>query len=344
MLVNVGTKRCNTMGFFLAVELLAILGLATAEQIDVTIPCETSEDCVKFSVLLKDPFCRNGHCECKYGTEYRNCSNAGILRPNSRNAGSPIFHSCKLDKECTFNNSMCNTSISQCDCQKDYVMSTTRKTCLKRVNAIESPCVEDRQCTDFLANTTCQNGRCDCIPGYHYAGNACYETIALGERCSRPEECSKVQGAVCIEEKMICDCFEETVIDSTGKRCLPVAREFLNKCVEDKQCSQSFGDAAACIDGTCRCLDRHHFELEMNRCYLDTGLDEQCGNAYDCYQADDENRTRKAVTCTANVCVCAEDFHREDDACVVNEGTRFLGSLLTLLLATFLFVGPFEEI
>nr|XP_031845729.1 fibrillin-1-like [Nomia melanderi] len=312
---------------FLLAAVLSIFRTAAAQLNDPPIPCKSTQDCVSVSAALKDASCQNGFCACSNGAVVRNCSSIALIRTSNRNAGSPGFHSCKVPQDCIFNNSFCNTTVSRCECQRDYVWSDNKKLCLKKAEAMEYPCVDDKQCLAFLPNTTCKNERCSCIDGSHFAVNACYKTIALGDPCTRSEECANVAGAICTDRE-VCDCSAGTVINSAGSTCLPVAKEFLAECEEDNQCIETFSQNAACVDQVCRCRDRYHFEPEMNRCFVNTELDGTCGNSYECYQASEANRTSKGVQCVKNVCVCAKDFYREDDACIANEGSRRLGSLL----------------
>ncbi|XP_076681512.1 uncharacterized protein LOC143375848 [Andrena cerasifolii] len=306
---------------------------AIAENINPPIPCTNSTDCVQYSSALKDPSCTKGFCACKYGSEIKNCSSAEVAL-QTRNAELPAVNSCKHDQDC-IRNAVCNTTISQCECQKEYILSANMKSCLKKAESIDSPCVEDNQCVAFLRNTTCQSGKCGCIPGYHFAANACYKTVDFGEACTRPEECALVEGATCAERN-ICDCPAETVANANKTRCLPAAREILENCVDDAQCSKTFSHAS-CIDQTCRCSNQYHYEPEQKECFLDIGLDQNCGNTYDCYQLGNESVTAKAVQCLKNVCVCADGFVREADKCVVNGGAHhLLETLLPFLVAVVL--------
>lgn len=65
----------------------------------------------------------------------------------------------------------------------------------------------------------------------------------------------------------MCDCTKETVINEDRQKCLPVARDILDICVEDIQCTKTFSDAL-CIDGLCRCQNQYHFESEIRQCYF----------------------------------------------------------------------------
>ena len=91
----------------------------------------------------------------------------------------------------------------------------------------------------------------------------------MREFCTKNEECAHVSGAVCTSSG-VCDCPQETVISEDRKRCLKVARDILDECVENVQCAQTF-EKAVCVNQTCRCEDRYHFEPEMKRCFNNRG-------------------------------------------------------------------------
>lgn len=316
--------------FVLLVAAIFIGFTVAAQTIDVAIPCNDSKHCVDVSTTFKDATCKNGFCLCGTGAEARNCSMSEIQRPTSRNTVVTIPHTCKVAQDCKFNNSICNTTISQCECQKEYVFSADRKSCLKKAENIESDCEEDKQCTVFLANTTCTNGKCSCMEGYHYTANACYKTIALNNTCTRSEECAMVDDAICTDRE-VCDCMAGLVINVAGDACLPVAKEFLDSCVEDQQCSITFQENAVCVNKACQCRDRYHFDQGLNRCFVDKGLDEDCAITQECYHASKVNGTSEGMQCLTNVCACAEDYHRDGDACIVNEGASWVGPSMVML-------------
>ncbi|XP_076761444.1 uncharacterized protein LOC143429653 [Xylocopa sonorina] len=308
-------KRCL---FPLLAYTFLLLGRAITEQFDPSIPCQTNNDCVGLSNSLKDTSCRNGYCACKHADQIKNCSIIDLVPHDSnRSTETPVPRICKVNQDCKYKNSICNTTISQCDCQRDYILSSNRKVCLKKAESLDFPCAEDTQCLAFLSNTTCRNGQCNCVSGYHYARNACYKTIVFGKPCNQTEECAHVNGAVCTDSR-VCNCPEATEISYDRDRCLSVAQAILDSCAEDVQCSETFANAL-CIDGRCNCRANYHFEPEIGQCFIDRGLGENCGNTYECYQRENGNDTKKALRCVGNVCVCAETYQREQDRCV-NEG------------------------
>ncbi|KOX70115.1 hypothetical protein WN51_04855 [Melipona quadrifasciata] len=185
------------------------------------------------------------------------------------------------------------------------------------------PCVDVKTCIEVLNSSRglfCQNGYCLCENDGQIrncsSNNITHITrnTDIGGSCTRHEECFHVHGAVCTNND-VCDCPGETVISENRKRCLKVARDILDECVENVQCAQTF-EKAVCVNQTCQCEDRYHFEPEMKRCFNNRGLDETCGNSFDCYQDENENVTSKALKCEENVCVCAENYERKYNKCV----------------------------
>ncbi|CAK9812100.1 hypothetical protein ANTPLA_LOCUS7289 [Anthophora plagiata] len=321
--------------------ILAICDRVIPEQFDPPIPCKSNEDCVGSSQTTKVTSCRDGFCVCKSGTETKNCSRTDIMHYSNKSIAGLISRGCKQNHDCLFNNSFCNTTVSQCDCKKDYILSTTKKVCLKKAEALDFPCVEDKQCFAFLSNTTCQNGQCRCRFQHHYVENACFRTIDMGKSCSRLEECAHVIGAVCTD-RGVCDCAAETVINEDKTRCLPVVREILENCTENVQCTETFLHSL-CIDRSCQCEDRYHFEPKINQCFMNNRLGENCGNTYECHQIEDGNVTQKALRCEWNKCICAENYEIENDRCVMNEGSRFFAPLSPILLAVVVHVAFFGQ-
>lgn len=336
----------NRLLCLLVLVAVAISHRAIAEQIDPPIPCATSEVCIKYSSTFKNPTCKNGYCLCENGAEMKNCSSQSVPQASNRNAVLSeqfiVRTSCKVDQNCVLENSFCNSTISQCECHKTYVLSTDKKKCLNKADSIDSPCVEDKQCLSFLQNTTCRNKKCSCIDGYHYLGNACYKAIEPGQTCTELKQCAHVDGAICTEDK-VCKCGAETVISTNKKSCLKVASEMLTSCIEDHQCNITFPNSM-CINFKCQCIPKFHYERNINQCVIDKGLDENCGTSYECYKPGDENTTTRAMQCISNTCVCTEGFQREEDVCISSESTRLLGTLLPFFLAAFIRTAFFRQI
>ncbi|XP_060828663.1 prion-like-(Q/N-rich) domain-bearing protein 25 [Bombus pascuorum] len=320
--------------YLFALLIAVIIHSAVTEDIDPPIPCVSVQTCVDNLNITKGVTCTNGYCVCENDGQMKNCSSSNIQ--HNKTTGFTIFQTCKIDQNCGVNNTICNTTKSQCECRKGYVLSSSKRECLKKADALDFPCTDNIQCLAYLPNTTCQNNQCICIPGYHFVTNACYKTIDVGKSCNRSEECAHVNGVICTDRN-ICDCAEATVINKDKKKCLRVAEDILEECEEDVQCIESFPNAS-CVNRTCQCQSGYHFENTEKQCYNNKKLGETCGNTYDCYQEENGNVTEKAVICEKNVCVCAENYERKDDRCV-SGGSHLLPVLPTFLVTIICFIS-----
>ncbi|XP_076249715.1 uncharacterized protein LOC143189012 isoform X2 [Calliopsis andreniformis] len=267
-------------------------------------------------------------CHCTIAEEF------DLPFPCQKNEQCATYNSALKNATCKNGYCVCENGSESKHCSSLNIPQHSSRNA--EANAIDVPCVEEKQCSALLQNTTCRNGHCSCIDGYHHVGNTCYKTIELGKSCRNMEECTHIEGAICTNYG-VCGCGPETMISNNKKTCLPIVAEILQSCVEDVQCSTTFTNAV-CIDQICQCQPKFHFERQMNRCFEDKGLDEHCGSSFECYQIGDGNATAKAMQCTENICVCTDGFDRENDKCVNSEGVRFLGTLSAVLLSLFLYV------
>lgn len=300
-----------------------------AEEMDPSMPCSNDEVCTNYtSNALNRSSCQNGYCMCEYDGQVKRCSGISVMRENNKASGTtPYYQICKLDQDCKGEHWVCNTTTLRCQCHRDYVPSSIdNKKCLEKAAEVDFPCTEDTQCS-ILGNTTCRDGQCSCIVGYHSVKNACYKTIDIGKSCARNEECAHAVGAKCADG--VCACPEATTISEDRTKCLPVAREMDEDCAEDAQCFETL-ENSVCSNGSCRCRDGYHYELEFRRCFSDRKLGENCGNTHDCYQPEVEDSRRKPLECVDNVCACKEGYRVEQDKCV-NAGSRFLAPVLAVI-------------
>ncbi|KAG7190125.1 hypothetical protein KM043_006259 [Ampulex compressa] len=314
--------------------LLAIVALTRqvfTDTIDPAIPCKTTEDCLALQKMPQNANCKNGFCACSNSGKVVNCSSVEILWSDNKGRGPLVFRTCKHDQECHLQYGFCNTTISQCECQKDYVPSSNKQRCLPKARSIDFPCTDEKQCLAFLPNTTCHNGQCSCAAGYHYVNDTCWNTVDFGERCTMSEECSHIEDAICTKEK-ICGCGPKAVINMNGRRCLRVARAMNEHCTENVQCSTAFFDSR-CIEKTCQCREKYHFEANVERCYRNKALDNECESSYECYQEGNqtEGRSAKPLQCIDKTCVCADNHYRKENTCI-SAGTPFVAPSRTILL------------
>ncbi|XP_011645480.1 integrin beta-3 isoform X1 [Pogonomyrmex barbatus] len=303
-----------------------------SDKIDIPIPCANTSDCSSMSELPRDAFCKDGYCMCP--TEdigvRRPCSGLDTFTHQNRIPGPLVYRTCKHDQECNFQGAICNYTINQCVCSKSYVPASNKQRCVEKVNSINASCEDINQCLTFLQNTVCENGKCVCAPDYHYINNKCWKIIGYGESCKKNEECSRdIDGIICTENQT-CECAAETVLNTEGTKCLPVARKMKDECIETVQCTTTF-EHSTCLDKICQCEPDFHYEHELMKCFPNKAINEACANNYECYQAEDyeNDSSNKSVVCDLNRCTCASDYVLQDNKCV--SGGSFLVASLSII-------------
>lgn len=131
---------------------------------DALIPCGNTSDCRSMPTLSGDAYCQNGYCMCPrvdIGVQACSSINASmhknkvsgdaignikqferirICLPNFLNKttmsiipflGPLVYRTCKHDQDCNFLGGICNSTIHQCVCLKNYVPSSNRQRCIK---------------------------------------------------------------------------------------------------------------------------------------------------------------------------------------------------------------------
>ncbi|XP_066595568.1 prion-like-(Q/N-rich) domain-bearing protein 25 isoform X2 [Prorops nasuta] len=248
---------------------------------------------------------------------------------------------CSHKIDCNTENAHCNLTTKQCFCDKGYVPADNRQKCLKIIDALTSECTDERQCLAFLANTTCADRVCKCIDGYHLVNNKCWKSLGFGQPCSHHEECEIVDGGECVKSdnnNRLCGCKADTIINMNSKHCLSKAKNYLDDCMEDRQCYEMY-DNTTCIDKQCRCNDDSlHFEVDLGRCILSRGLEEICTTDYDCYQKEDTNGQR-GLQCRGNVCWCSENYNLNGDICILAVESSGSNKRPLMILLTFITIS-----
>ncbi|XP_071574244.1 uncharacterized protein [Temnothorax nylanderi] len=310
---------------------LAIV-LTNGDKIDTLIPCRNTSDCRSMSTLPSDAFCKDGLCMCpKVDTGVQACSSINASMHENKISGPLLYRTCIHAQDCNFLGGICNTTIRQCVCLKDYVPSSNKQHCVKKINAIEASCTDRNQCLAFVANTTCEDSKCVCISGYHYVDNVCWKVAEYNEPCTKNQECSHVEGAICTDN-MTCGCAAETVLNMDGKKCLAAAKKIRDECTESIQCTATF-EFSTCVDNMCQCEQNFHYEHELTRCFSNKAIGDECANNYECYQAEDyeNDPSIKSVTCNSNTCTCADNYILSENKCV-SAGSSFVASLSIIIL------------
>lgn len=309
-----------------------------AQQIDPPVPCRTDQDCSMLAENQKEPTCKGGFCACTIDQKIVNCSSPQTAPHREKLISSVLIPQCKHEVDCnSLGNSFCNTVLGQCQCYANYVFSKDRTRCLPVARSISFPCVEDRQCLEFLANTTCQDQQCICVTGYHAINNDCWKMAPFGGPCTKSEECYHINGAVCTDKK-ICGCKEGTVIDEMRINCVIIATKIGDECTTNGDCSRSVKNAT-CIDGKCQCKMGNHFAEEINGCVVDRDIDEPCRHNYDCYHIVNDTNTN-VLQCFNSMCDCKDNYHRNGNDCT-SAGARTIGSTLVILWSFFITVYHF---
>ncbi|KYN05266.1 hypothetical protein ALC62_03789 [Cyphomyrmex costatus] len=262
---------------------------------------------------------------------------------NGDKIGSLLYRRCKHEQDCLFEGGICNYTISQCTCLKNYLPSSNLKSCVQKIESLEVACTDKNQCLTLLANTTCDNRKCVCVPGYYFADKACWKMAGYAEACTKNQECSHIEGSICTDN-MICGCAADTVLNTNGTKCLTAAKMLQDECIESVQCTFEF---STCVDKKCQCKEDFHYEREMTRCFLNKAIGDKCANNYECYQIEDYKNDPpiKSMTCDSNdsnTCMCADNYVLSTEGKCVSENAgsslsrTIMVSLSILVCATVL--------
>uniref|UniRef100_A0A0A9W1V9 Tenascin-X n=2 Tax=Lygus hesperus TaxID=30085 RepID=A0A0A9W1V9_LYGHE len=116
---------------------------------------------------------------------------------------------CKTDEDCQVDGAVCTNG--QCACPPEYVANSIYTSCLPVAHGYGASCSDNLQCSaSLMSGGFCNQGHCDCEPGYHYFLGNCWKTSGLFEKCYTDENCfvdQDFESSVCSEKK-ICVCKE----------------------------------------------------------------------------------------------------------------------------------------
>ncbi|XP_021932937.1 prion-like-(Q/N-rich) domain-bearing protein 25 isoform X2 [Zootermopsis nevadensis] len=138
-------------------------------------------------------------------------------------------------------------------------------------NCIDNVCVCTGGSRFVESNKTCEcqlgqvAGRTECLP-------------VPSEYCDSDGECEHIGKAFCRQN--LCSCDEGHVASPDKQACLPILKGLHDPCVQDIQCSESFGPGRRCHT---RCVCRDDFHEVNNECVENKGLGEQCSSHSDCH-------------------------------------------------------------
>ncbi|XP_012287721.1 multiple epidermal growth factor-like domains protein 6 [Orussus abietinus] len=315
---------------------LLVLGTVVGEYHEITVPCQTTEQCISFPKMPPDAICDDFVCKCfDENREMRkDCPGMGpAIAMQGRASGSLVGRTCTRNDDCNLANGFCDSILKVCTCRTGFVKSGDSRRCLKGVKSLGSSCQDDEQCKVIIDNSRCADGQCKCLEKYHFLEDTCWKTIEFGEECMLSQECAHVAEAECNMHDRKCTCPLGSVISQDGRRCLPSVWKIESECAESVQCLHLLG--AECIDKICRCRSGQHFDVSTDRCVVTKGLGENCEGNHECYQ--DDSSDPKSLSCIAGTCICSEGFYREEGKCVAGANAATASAVLLLLSLLALF-------
>lgn len=123
-----------------------------------------------------------------------------------------LGNACTHDEECSIDFSSCIQNVCACEDNMEPSEDDSRCIVMKSINAAHTNCTDDYSCSRFGELYRCNEGICQCKPGYHFSGIQCVSEKKLGDRCERPSDCLVDFE---ITEKAVRDCIsnECTCID-----------------------------------------------------------------------------------------------------------------------------------
>ncbi|CAH2083526.1 unnamed protein product [Euphydryas editha] len=163
---------------------------------------------------------------------------------------------CSSDEDCSsLSGSVCNTGA--CVCRPGQQVVLRGSACVDISPYIESPCVEDHQCTRLFTGFECRKnnadtGACFCQEGYHYFLGRCWRSVDFGEPCMRSEECLGVfRDPFALTCQDTCQCSEGYYARQRGE-CRRFSTAPGDGCVLDSDCQFPRG---VCDQQTFTCLE-----------------------------------------------------------------------------------------
>uniref|UniRef100_A0A1B6MM11 EB domain-containing protein n=1 Tax=Graphocephala atropunctata TaxID=36148 RepID=A0A1B6MM11_9HEMI len=185
-------------------------------------------------------------------------------------------------------------------------------------------CEEEAQCDRVVPNSDCRDNKCTCPHNHIFDTGRCWERQMLGGNCNISLQCDNVEFATCAQG--VCTCVDPYIPSPVNKCLQPAGDVYRAPCVEDIQCTHSYGDEARCSNNMCRCTNNYHFN--GTTCIADKKLGEICEVHEDCAVSDEGSRM-----CQDNNCTCAEGYKTlpGEEICTKSSGEELAVSLTWIL-------------
>ncbi|KAJ0184332.1 hypothetical protein K1T71_000755 [Dendrolimus kikuchii] len=155
--------------------LLAVDGLCLTTGLELGDSCQADAECTG----TPNTVCSSGRCSC--GSGYQEAE--GVCAPI-------IGGICVSDSDCVIANTVCQTGtdVSTCQCDNRFVEYDDE--CWPVVDGFGSRCNVTLQCIDSMGDaSSCTNGYCVCLSGYHYRDGTCWLETGLFESCTSHSQC-----------------------------------------------------------------------------------------------------------------------------------------------------------
>ncbi|XP_046658865.1 prion-like-(Q/N-rich) domain-bearing protein 25 isoform X2 [Homalodisca vitripennis] len=185
-------------------------------------------------------------------------------------------------------------------------------------------CEEEAQCDHAVPESDCRDNICVCRHNYIFDSGRCWEKQMLGGNCNISLQCDDIEFATCAQG--VCNCIDPYIPSPVNKCLQPAGNLYKAPCVEDIQCTHSYGDEARCSNSMCRCTNNYHFN--GTTCIVDKKLGEVCETHEDCAVSDEGSRM-----CVGNNCTCADGYKTlpGEDICTRSSGEELAVSLTWVL-------------
>ncbi|XP_015585313.1 prion-like-(Q/N-rich) domain-bearing protein 25 [Cephus cinctus] len=133
-----------------------------------------------------------------------------------------------------------------------------------------------------------------------------FSEIALREsnwECKSDSDCSATNSS-CVNDR--CSCNGGYIFNVAMTACLKIATSYGDECEETLQCTNYLLTGASCTDNICVCGDGYHYI--HGRCYVTSGLFEECDSDVNCYV----NADIEATSCVNGTCQCSDGFYQRE--------------------------------